>query len=93
MNRIEQLKVAVAMPMVLPGDIDANIRGMEPLVEEAARQDARGVVCRGVVDDDQLEVCGSGVQDAPQAGARVGGLVVSQYDDGYHLAVLTKRLQ
>ena len=34
------LKIAVAQPMVVPGDLDENIRRMEPLVAEAKRRGA-----------------------------------------------------
>jgi predicted amidohydrolase len=39
-----QLKVAVAQPLVVPGDVDQNIRRMRPLVVEAARRGAQLVL-------------------------------------------------
>lgn len=39
-----KLHIGIAFPMVVPADIEGNIRRMEPLVEEAAKQGAR-VVC------------------------------------------------
>jgi len=34
------IRVAVAQPMVVPGDVDENIRRMAPMVEQAAKQHA-----------------------------------------------------
>jgi predicted amidohydrolase len=39
-----QLKVAVAQPLVVPGDVQQNIRRMQPLVAEAARRGAQLVL-------------------------------------------------
>jgi predicted amidohydrolase len=39
-----QLKVAVAQPLVVPGDVEQNIRRMQPLVAEAARRGAQLVL-------------------------------------------------
>ena len=44
MTAESKLKIGIAFPMVIPADIDGNIRRMAPLVEEAARQGARVVV-------------------------------------------------
>jgi predicted amidohydrolase len=38
------LKVAVAQPLVVPGDVAENVRRMEPLVEEATRRGAELVL-------------------------------------------------
>ena len=40
----QQLKVAVAQPLVLPGKVQQNIHNMEPLVAEAAKRGAELVV-------------------------------------------------
>ncbi len=44
MNMETKLKIGIAFPMVIPADIEGNIRRMEPLVEEAVKQGARIVV-------------------------------------------------
>jgi predicted amidohydrolase len=41
---VPRLKVAVAQPLVVPGDVAQNIRAMEPLVVEAARRGAQLVL-------------------------------------------------
>jgi predicted amidohydrolase len=38
------IRVAVAQPLVVPGAVETNVRSMEPLVIEAARQNAQLVV-------------------------------------------------
>jgi len=41
---VRALKVGIAQPLVVPGDVDGNIRNMEPLVAEAARRGAKLVL-------------------------------------------------
>ena len=41
---MRQVSIAVAQPLVTPGDVAANIRAMEPLVAEAARRGAKLVL-------------------------------------------------
>ena len=43
-DAVRQVKIAVAQPLVTPGDVAANIRTMEPLVAEAARRGAKLVL-------------------------------------------------
>lgn len=40
---VTKLRIGIGLPMVVPADIDGNIRRMEPLVEEAAGKGARVV--------------------------------------------------
>ena len=39
-----QLKVAVAQPFVIPGDVKRNVQNMQPMVAEAARRGAKLIV-------------------------------------------------
>jgi len=41
---VSQLKVAVAQPLVVPGDVKRNIQNMQPMVAEAARRGAELIV-------------------------------------------------
>ena len=43
-NTEAKLKIGIAFPMVIPADIEGNIRRMEPQVEEAAGQGARVIL-------------------------------------------------
>jgi hypothetical protein len=39
-----ELRVAVAQPLVVPGDVDKNLERMSKLIVEAAKQDADVIV-------------------------------------------------
>lgn len=43
-DHLTMLRIGVAQPMAVPGDVNENIRRMEPLIEEAARRGAGLVV-------------------------------------------------